>query len=517
MFLIDKVILLAGALMVLAAISSKFSARLGVPVLVLFLGVGMLAGSEGPGRISFDDYELAHAIGSVALAVILFDGGLQTPIASLKAVWKPAGLLATVGVLITAVITGVAAHYVLGLSWLEGLLLGSIVGSTDAAAVFSLLRSAGVSLKPRLGALLETESASNDPMAIFLTVGLLEVLLGKVEPGFGLVTLFVMQMGVGGAVGYLGGRLAARVVNRLQLEAPGLYPVLTIACGMLVFGVAANLGGSGFLAIYVAGIVLGNQRIVFQRGTFLFNDALAWGSQMTMFVVLGLLSTPSELLAVGLGGVALAAVLILVARPIAVAPLLFPFGYSLRETVLVSWVGLKGAVPIILATYPLMYGTESARVVFNAVFFIVLVSAIVQGSTLPAVARWLRLEEPRPPPAPATLEIVSLKKVGAEIVDVAVTPASRAAGRRVSELGLPEGSVVAMIARGDEVIPPRGSTTVLAGDHVFLVLTKGSREAADEAFAPLAPAAPPAPAPSGPPEGPAGEPKGEAREDVAAT
>lgn len=487
MFLVDKVILLAGVLMLLATVSSKFSARLGVPVLVLFLGVGMLAGAEGPGGIPFDNYELAHAIGSVALAVILFDGGLQTGIASLKAVWKPAGLLATVGVLITAVITGVAAHYLLDLSLLEGLLLGSIVGSTDAAAVFSLLRSAGVSLKARLAALLETESASNDPMAIFLTVGCLEVLMGKAEPGLGLLSMFVLQMGVGGAVGYFGGRLAVRVVNRLELEAAGLYPVLTIACGTVVFGVAANLGGSGFLAIYVAGIVLGNSRIVFQRGTFLFHDALSWGSQMTMFVVLGLLSNPSELLTVGVGGVAIAAVLIVLARPIAVAPLLAPFGYATREIVLVSWVGLKGAVPIILATYPLMYGAPSARVLFNAVFFIVLVSSIVQGSTLPTVARWLKLEEPRPPPAPATLEIVSLRDAGAEIVQLNVPPESRAAERRLSEIGLPEGAMVAMISRGEKVIPPRGSTTILPGDNLFLMLSTGCREAAEEAFAPAPP------------------------------
>jgi len=296
MFLIDQMILLTAVLILLGIASSKLSARLGLPVLVLFLLVGMLAGDSGLGGISFDNPGAAHALGTLALALILFDGGLQTPTASIKKVWKPASLLATVGVLVTALVTGVAAAYVLDLPIMEGLLLGAIVGSTDAAAVFSLLRNAGIHIRQRLKATLEIESASNDPMAIFLTVGLLEILVNGMEPGVGLLQMFVLQMGVGAAVGLGVGWASVQIINRIHLAASGLYPVMVAACGLLAFGLAANLNGSGFLAIFLAGVVIGNSRFVFQRSTFLFHDGLAWLSQITMFVVLGLLINPPSLL-----------------------------------------------------------------------------------------------------------------------------------------------------------------------------------------------------------------------------
>lgn len=258
MSLIDKLLLIAGLLMILGIISSKFSARTGLPVLVLFLGLGMLAGSDGIGKIAFDNYVVAHAIGTVALAFILFDGGLRTALENLKLAWKPSAVLATVGVFVTSAVTGVVAMYVLDLSLLEGLLLGSIVGSTDAAAVFGLLRSAGLHLRKRLGATLEVESGANDPMAIFLTIGLMQVLTGEMPLGPGLLLLFALQMGVGLGVGYAVGKLSVRLINRINLAAAGLYPVLTAACGVFAFGLAAALQGSGFLAVYVAGI--GDQR-----------------------------------------------------------------------------------------------------------------------------------------------------------------------------------------------------------------------------------------------------------------
>ncbi len=356
MFLIDRLILLAAVLLLAGIVSSKFSSRVGLPVLVLFLGIGMLAGEDGIGGIAFDDVTVAHGIGTLALAIILFDGGLQTRWSALRAVWKPSLLLATVGVSVTALVTGLAAAFVLGVSPLVGLLFGSIVASTDAAAVFSILRSQGLHLRTRVAGTLEVESGSNDPMAIFMTVGLLEVLTGRLELGPGLLILFVQQMGIGTVVGLGAGWLAVRLVNRIELAAPGLYPVLAGACGLTAFGVAAQAGGSGFLAIYLAGIVIGNSRTVFQRGTFLFMDGLAWISQITMFVVLGLLSTPSDVVPVAGAGVLLSAVLFLVARPLAVVPLLLPFRFTMREHVLISWGGLKGAVPIILATFPLMLG-----------------------------------------------------------------------------------------------------------------------------------------------------------------
>ena len=482
MFLVDQLILLSGVLLLIGIASSKFSARLGLPVLVLFLVVGMLAGEDGPGRIAFDNFVVAHAIGTLALAIILFDGGLQTRRASLQAAWKPAALLATAGVAVTAALTGLAASYILGISTLAGLLLGSIVASTDAAAVFAVLRSQGLRLRQTVAATLEVESGSNDPMAIFLTIGVIEVMAGRMEPGFGLARLFVMQMGIGTLVGIGVGLLAVRIMNRINLEAAGLYPVLASACGLLAFGLAASLGGSGFLAIYLAGIVLGNSRFVFDRGTFLFVDGLAWIGQITMFVVLGLLSTPSDLVAIAGPGLLVAAVLILVARPIATVPLLLPFGFGVREHVLVGWGGLKGAVPIILATFPLMFDIPEGRLLFDVVFFVVLVSATVQGATLAPLARRLGLQEPPRPSPPASLELMALRDVNAEIVDYVLADDAPFAGRRVREVKLPDGAVIAMISRGRTLIPPRGSTQFQARDHVFVVTRQEARPAVDRLF-----------------------------------
>ncbi|EGM78478.1 NhaP-type Na+(K+)/H+ antiporter [Rheinheimera sp. A13L] len=479
MFVIDQIILLAAILIIFGIVSSKLSARLGLPVLVLFLMVGMLAGEDGPGGIVFDNAEIAHALGSLALAIILFDGGLQTPMTSVRQVWKPASVLATFGVLVTAIITGVAAAYILDLSLFYGLLIGAIVGSTDAAAVFSLLRNAGIHINPRLKATLEIESATNDPMAIFLTVGLLEVLVKGLEPGTGLLMLFVQQMGIGSVVGLAAGWLSVRIINRIHLTTSGLYPVMVAAFGLLAFGVAANLGGSGFLAIFIAGVVIGNSRFVFQRSTFLFHDGLAWLGQIIMFVILGLLINPSTLLDVWFEGLLIALVLTLLARPLSVLPVLKLFGFSMREITLVSWVGLRGSVPIILAIYPLMYGLPGAELIFSVVFFVVLISATVQGSTLPLMARALGLTEPAPATPAATLEITALGDVDADIVEYQLGDSSRASGRRLSQMALPDGTVVAMITRGNDVIPPRGSTFLYAGDHLFIVMKPEVRDFVD--------------------------------------
>ena len=483
MFLIDKIILLAAILILVGIVSSKLSARMGLPVLVLFLIIGMLAGDGGIGGIIFNNADAAHALGTLALAMILYDGGLQTPLASIKSVWKPSALLATLGVLVTAAIAGFTACWALDLPLMEGLLVGAIVGSTDAAAVFSLLRNAGIHVAPRLKSTLEIESASNDPMAIFLTVGLLEVLMNDLPFGIGLVQMFALQMGVGVAVGLAVGWVAVRVINRIHLLATGLYPVLVAAFGLLAFGVAANLQGSGFLAVFVAGVFVGNSRFVFQRSTFLFHDGLAWLGQITMFVVLGLLVHPPSLLDVWQEGLIISFVLIFVARPLAVVPILLPFGFNAREMALVSWVGLRGSVPIILAIFPLIFGLSGAPLIFNVVFFVVLISATVQGSTLPIVARKLGLAAPPPPPVPpATLEITALGDVDADIVEYILGDTCRAAGRRLSQMALPDSTVVAMITRQQTVIPPRGSTTLEAGDHLFVVLRPETRPFVDRVF-----------------------------------
>ncbi len=486
MFLIDSIILVTGLLLLSGIVSSKVSARLGVPVLVLFLLVGMLAGSEGLGGLEFEDYRLAHAIGTLALAMILFDGGLSTSMAAIRAVWKPAVLLATWGVLVTAVATGLAAAWILQIPLLEGLLLGSIVGSTDAAAVFAMLRSRGVSLPKRIADVLEVESASNDPMAIFLTVGCIEVLLGHVEPGPGLLRLFASQMVIGALWGVLGGYIAGWVVNRIELESSGMYPVLISAFCLLTYGLAVEFGGSGFLAVYLAGVVVGNRPLVFQRGIRRFHEAMAWLSQILMFAVLGLLCFPSRLWDVAGKALLISVVLIFVARPLAVVLSTFPFRFHWKELTFMSWVGLKGAVPITLATFPLMFGTPEnplqAPLLFDVVFFIVVVSLAVEGATLVPVARWLGLERPRAPEPPVTLEISSLRHVHGEIVDYAIGEDSRAAGRMVKNLALPEGAVIALIARGDHIIPPQGNTLVQAGDHVILVLRPGMQPLVNHIF-----------------------------------
>ena len=477
---------MAGVLLLLGIASSKFSARLGMPVLVLFLGVGMLAGSEGLGGIAFEDYGFANSIGSVALALILFDGGLRTSWDSVRATWKPALSLSTFGVLVTSVITGAAAAWVLDVGILYGMLLGAIVGSTDAAAVFSVLRTSGVKLPDRLKSTLEVESGSNDPMAIFLTIGIIGVITGTADSAAAMTVLFILQFGVGALAGIGIGYAGAWSVNRINLDYPGLYPILATAFGLLAYGLAAVLGGSGFLAVYLAGIVLGNRLLVFRRGIFLYHDAAAWLSQIILFVMLGLLGFPSRLLAVAADGLLIAIVLIFVARPLAVAISAFPFGFRSKEMAFLSWVGLKGAVPITLATFPLMAGIEGSHLLFNVVFFVVLISAVTQGWSLPMVARWLGLAQPADPEPPVSVEINALRNVDGEIVEYTVAPSARVAGQALRNLALPDGVVVTLVVRGEDVIMPRGATELRPGDHVFIAMRARLKPLIDRLFDPYA-------------------------------
>ncbi|HHR6222651.1 TPA: potassium/proton antiporter [Providencia alcalifaciens] len=462
-------------MILLGIFSSKLSARLGLPMLVMFLFIGMLAGEDGLGRITFDNVNVSYAVGSLALALILFDGGLQTSVKSIKLVWKPAFTLATFGVLITAGITGLAAAYILGIPLLEGLLLGAIVGSTDAAAVFSLLRNAGIYLNERLQATLEIESATNDPMAIFLTVGLLQLLMNQQSSGSELILLFISQMGIGAIVGISVGWISIKIINKIKLLAAGLYPVLVAACGLFSFGVASNLDGSGFLSIFVTGVVIGNHSFVFQRNTFLFHDGLAWLSQIIMFVMLGLLVNPSSLLEVWQEGLLIALVLTFIARPLAVVPVLKLFRFTRNEITLISWVGLRGSVPIILAIFPFIYGLPGANLIFDVVFFVVLISATLQGSTLPYFARKLNLMQPPPLLPAATLDITAVDQIDADLVEYTLGEDCSAVGRRLSQLALPDQTVIAMITREKSVLPPRGSTILMANDHLFVVLKPQNR------------------------------------------
>lgn len=477
-------------MLLLGIASSKFSARIGMPVLVLFMGIGMLAGSEGIGGIGFSDFGFVNSVGSVALALILYDGGLRTALSAVQQTWKPALLLSTVGVVLTSALTGLAAAWVLGVPVLHGMLLGAIVGSTDAAAVFSVLRTSGLKLPERLSATLEVESGSNDPMAIFLTIGLIEIITGGADSPGALLMLLLLQFGVGAVVGVGIGYVASWLINRINLAYAGLYPILATALGLLSFGLAAVLGGSGFLAVYLTGIVIGNRPIVFKRGIFLFHDAGAWLSQMVLFVMLGLLAFPSQLLSVAPEGLLVALVLIFLARPIAVLLSTFPFKFKPKETVFLSWVGLKGAVPITLATFPLMAGVAGSDVLFNVVFFVVLVSAVTQGWSLPLVSRWLRIGEPSDPHPPLSVEINALRHVDGEIVEYTVPPSARVAGQELRNLALPDGVVVTLMVRDSQVIMPRGATQLRPGDHVFVAMRSNLVPLIDRLFDPYAETAP---------------------------
>jgi cell volume regulation protein A len=457
-----------GALLGISIVSSRASERFGFPVALIFLVIGMLAGSEGIGGLAFENYGLAFRLGTVALVLILFDGGLNTSLGAVRQAIKPAALLATVGVVGTAGVMGAAAHLV-GFSWPAALLLGAVVSSTDAAAVFSVLRGSGISLKRRVGTTLEVESGINDPMAVILTTALTANLLVP-EDGFGwhlvLNALGEIAIGIvlGLGVGY-GGRL---VLMRVRLPAGGLYPVLTLALACIAFGVPTLLHGSGFLAVYLVALILGNADLPYRAGLVRVHDALAWLSQIAMFLVLGLLAFPSRLVEVGWDGLVLALVLTVVARPIVVAACLAPFRYNGREVAYVGWVGLRGAVPIILATFPVLAGAPGARGIFDVVFFIVVANAIVPGGTVPWVTRRLGLESGEPPPPRAVLEIESMQPLKGELLSFYIDPALVVAGVPIAELPFPDGAAATLIVRGQELVAPKGATVLLPGDHVYV-------------------------------------------------
>jgi potassium/hydrogen antiporter len=465
--------LLAAAILLLAGVLlSKTSSRFGVPSLLLFLFLGMVAGSEGLLGIEFEDFQLAQEFGVISLAFILFAGGLSTDWPDIRNVIAPGVALATVGVLLTALVLGFLASAIFGLDPLTGMLLGAVIGSTDAAAVFSILRSHGMGVRGRLGPLLELESGSNDPAAVFLTVGIIG-LIQATGPGVaGLVGLFFVQMAIGAAAGLLLARGAVQLINRLKLEYDGLYPVLTVAFVLLTYEGTALIGGNGFLATYVAGLTLSSTGFLHKRSLMRFHDAIAWLMQISMFVVFGLLVFPSRLVPVAGEALLIAALLIFVARPFAVAVTLAPFRLRVRDVAFVSWVGLRGATPIILATFPVVAGVGGAETIFNVVFFVVLMSVLVQGTTIPAAARLLRVDTPDPPPRSYALEAVLSGHSGHDLHEVLIPQGSRAVDVPVVNLGLPEGVLIVLLQRGGDYVVPQGGTPVRTGDRV-LVLADG--------------------------------------------
>lgn len=470
-----------GILLVLAGLASPLSNRLGVPVLVVFLALGMLAGSEGVGQIPFDDYPLAFRLGSIALVLILFDGGLNTAPAAVRRAALPAGILATLGVVATAALTA-GAGLLLGLDPMTAVLVGAVVSSTDAAATFAVLRSSGVRLRESTAATLEVESGMNDPMAILLTTIATEIALDHAMGAGGVAWLFAAQFGVGGIVGVAAGYAARLLLRSVQLPAAGLYPVLTLAVAFLSFGVATLLGGSGFVAVYATGLLLAAGPIPYGVGIRRVHDALAWLSQIMMFTLLGLLVFPSRLLpALGVG-LGLALLLACVARPLAVAPILALLRVPRHENAFISWVGLRGAVPIILGAYPAVAGYPKGDEIFHLVFFVVLASSFVPGATVGWVARRLGIADPGPPPPPASVELVSLRELPGDFVWYHVSAASAVADTFVRDLPLPEGCLVTLILRDRDVVVPRGSTPLQPGDQVCIFVLPEGRALLDLLF-----------------------------------
>ncbi|MGY6568262.1 MAG: potassium/proton antiporter [Salinarimonas sp.] len=477
---IANIALLLGALFVLIGIaSSLLASRFGAPLLLIFLVLGMIAGQDGLGGIVFDDFRATYLIGSAALAIILFDGGLRTRMASFRGVLAPAAMLATIGVLITTLATGAAATLILGLSIVEGLLVGAIVSSTDAAAVFFLMRSKGMQLRRRVNNTIEIESATNDPVAVFLTIALVEMLvLQQTDNGWAIGALLLQQGVIGAALGVLGGMSLVWALNRFTLP-HGLHPLLAVCAAVLIFSLTSVLGGSGFLAAYLAGLIVGNRPVRAFPTILSFNDAATWLSQIVMFLVLGLLATPSTLVHYALPAIFISAFLILIGRPLAVWLCLTPFGFGKREKNFISWVGLRGAVSIFLAAIPTLADVPNAEIYFNIAFFVVLVSLLVQGWSVGWMATRLGQQSGEQVAAPKRLEIDLPGQLELEMVGYPITENSPVLARAV----YPSWMRVVMIVRDGEVLTPEAAGRLQAGDFGYFLAPPARVPRLDRLFA----------------------------------
>jgi cell volume regulation protein A len=481
--LIEHLLLAIALVLCLSVLASKVASRTGIPALLLFLALGMLAGSDGIGGIYFDFPYVAQAIGVVALTFILFSGGMDTAWHTIRPVLRQGMILATVGVLITALSVGVFASLALGFTLAEGVLLGAIISSTDAAAVFAVLRGGGVQLKRRVTALLELESGSNDPMAVFLTIGMISLITMPDATPLSLIPLFVVQMGVGAAAGIGLGRLLAAAINRVRLEYEGLYPVLTTGGALAIYGVTASLGGNGFLAVYIAGLVLGRANFVHKGSLLRFHDGIAWIMQIGMFLTLGLQVFPSRLPSVAGEGLLLALFLIGAARPLSVFVSMARTPIPFREKIFIAWVGLRGAAPIVLATFPLVAGIGAADTIFHLVFFIVLTSVLLQGTSLVRAAKWLGVYSAHPRASISPLAYVMRDgEISDNLVEMTVGVDAPAVGQRILDLALPSGVLIALIGRGHALIAPNGGTIIEAGDQLLIVCRPDMRTAVTARF-----------------------------------
>jgi cell volume regulation protein A len=465
----ENILLLGSTLLFISIVTSKTSFRFGIPALILFLIIGMLAGSDGPGGIDFNDPEIAELLGVIALTFILFSGGLDTKWESVKPVLKNGIALSTIGVLVTAAIVGISSAYLLNFSIIEGLLLGAIVSSTDAAAVFSILRSRNIGLKGIIRPLLEFESGSNDPMAYFLTISFTFLIQHPEASVASLIPKFFVAMILGALSGFLFGKAMIWITNKIRLDIEGLYPVLILSMVFFNLSFTNFIGGNGFLSVYIAAIILGNANFIHKKSLMKFYDGQAWLMQIIMFITLGLLVYPSQILPIVDKGILLALILIFVARPIAVFISLSRSDLRWRKKLFISWVGLRGAVPIVFATYPLIAGITNANMIFNVVFFISVSSVLLQGTTLSLVAKWLNVSVPENLKRKFPLDIELKDDIKTELLEMDVSANSRAVGKAVVDLKLPREALIVLIHRDGKYLTVKGETVINANDHLLIM------------------------------------------------
>ncbi len=477
---IEFLLLFLGILFLISLFATKAGYRFGVPVLLLFLGIGMIFGTDGLG-FEFENYKTAQAIGTIALCIILFSGGLDTKYTEIKPIIRQGGVLATFGVLLTALTTGVFIYYVanawvnnIEITFLESLLLASTMASTDSASVFSILRSKGVNLKNNLKPLLEMESGSNDPMAYMLTVILIQLIMsptGGSAAYMDAAVSFFLQLGIGAVAGYYLGKAVVWLINKIRMENDSLYPILLCTCCILIFSITYFLKGNGYLAIYIAGLVIGNSKFEHKRSSLKFFDGLAWFSQIMMFLTLGLLVNPRELIPLAFGSILIGTFMIIAGRPMSVFISLLPFRkMHFKDKLFVSWVGLRGAVPIIFAILPLAAGVPHARTMFNIVFFITLISLIVQGTTLTKVAEWLGLSDGNKDEEKLVdFDVEFSDEIKSTMTEISLTPEILEKGNLLMNLPLPDHTLAVMIKRGDKYFIPKGKTELLIDDKLLVI------------------------------------------------
>lgn len=476
---LNLLLLIGAALLFTGLLLGTLSTRIGVPSLLVFLVLGMLAGENGPGGIQFRDFETGFLISNLALAIILLDGGLRTRVSAFRTGLKPALTLATLGVMITSISVGVFATWLLGIDWRLGLLLGGIIGSTDAAAVFNVIKSSGIRLNDRVASTLEIESGMNDPMAIFITVLLIEVITHPgASWGFETLVALLQQFGVGALLGGVLGALLAELLLRVRSN-EGLHALLLCAGGATLFGVTNLAGGSGFLAVYLAGLIAGNRRKGTSDNVLRAMDSMAWLAQSSMFLLLGLLVTPAELWASLLPGLLIALFLMFAARPLAVWLTLLPFAFSLREKTFIAWTGLRGAVPIVLAVFPLLAGVQETMLLFNITFVVVLTSLLLQGTSVGWMARRLRVAVP-----PAALPLQSTALEGADdryLAQFKVQAGARAVDKRLSEINSGDARPLALV-RGGQPASISDDPAIRPGDRITWLTSHGEQEQLGELF-----------------------------------